>query len=117
MDKLYDFTPDVEIYSIDEAFLDLTGLRKTFNCSYEEITERIVKEIKEEILLLKEQVDNPSILEIVNMLVEILDFILENSVQLEEQMVQTLKSGIEYCASPNESIDGDLIIQQLEFTS
>ena len=49
MDKLYDFTPDVEIYSIDEAFLDLTGLRKTFNCSYEEITERIVKEIKEEI--------------------------------------------------------------------
>ncbi len=49
MDKLYDFTPDVEIYSIDEAFLDLTGLRKTFNCSYEEITERIVKEIKEEV--------------------------------------------------------------------
>lgn len=49
MDKLYDFTPDVEIYSIDEAFLDLTGLRKTFNCSYEEIIERIVKEIKYEI--------------------------------------------------------------------
>ena len=49
MDKLYDFTPDVEIYSIDEAFLDLTGLRKTFNCSYEEIIKRIVAEIKEEI--------------------------------------------------------------------
>ena len=49
MDKLYDFTPDVEIYSIDEAFLDLTGLRKTFNCSYEEIIERITKEIKEEV--------------------------------------------------------------------
>ena len=49
MDKLQDFTPDIEIYSIDEAFLDLTGLRKTFNCSYEEITERIVSEIKEEI--------------------------------------------------------------------
>ncbi|MBR2069628.1 MAG: Y-family DNA polymerase [Candidatus Gastranaerophilales bacterium] len=49
MDKLQDFTPDIEIYSIDEAFLDLTGLRKTFNCSYEEITERIVKDIKEEI--------------------------------------------------------------------
>ena len=49
MDKLYDFTPDVEIYSIDEAFLDLTGLRKTFNCSYEEIIEKIVSEIKEEI--------------------------------------------------------------------
>lgn len=49
MDKLYDFTPDIEIYSIDEAFLDLTGLRKTFNCSYEEITERIVNEVKNEI--------------------------------------------------------------------
>ena len=49
MDKLQDFSPDIEIYSIDEAFLDLTGLRKTFNCSYEEITEKIVKEIKEEI--------------------------------------------------------------------
>ena len=49
MDKLYDFTPDVEVYSIDEAFLDLTGLRKTFNCSYEEITEKIVKDIKNEI--------------------------------------------------------------------
>ena len=49
MDKLYDFTPDVEIYSIDEAFLDLTGLRKTFNCSYEEIIERIVSEVKRDV--------------------------------------------------------------------
>lgn len=49
MNKLKDFTPDVEVYSIDEAFLDLTGLRKTFNCSYEEITEKIVREIKYEI--------------------------------------------------------------------
>ena len=48
------------------------------------------------------------------MIFEILDFITENSVQLEEQMTQTLKSGLEYCAAPNESIDGDLIIQQLE---
>jgi two-component system chemotaxis sensor kinase CheA len=48
------------------------------------------------------------------MIVEILDFISDNSVQLEEQMTQTLKSGLEYCASPNENIDGDLIIQQLE---
>jgi len=72
------------------------------------------KEIKDEILLLKDKVESTSILEIVNMIVEIFDFILENSVQLEEQMAQTLKSGIEYCASPNENIDGDLIIQQLE---
>ena len=49
MDKLFDFTPDIEVYSIDEAFLDLTGLRKTFNCQYEEIIERIVREVKEEV--------------------------------------------------------------------
>jgi two-component system chemotaxis sensor kinase CheA len=71
-------------------------------------------EIKDDILPLKENIDNTSILEIVNMIVEILDFIIENSIQIEEQMAQTLKSGLEYCASPNESIDGDLIIQQLE---
>ena len=72
------------------------------------------KEIKEDILKLKETTDDSGILEIVNMIVEILNFIIDNSVQLEEQMTQTLKSGIEYCASPNESIDGDLIVQQLE---
>ena len=71
-------------------------------------------EIKEDILALKEKVSDSGIVEIVNMIVEILDFIIENSVQLEEQMTQTLKSGVEYCATPNESIDGDLIIQQLE---
>lgn len=71
-------------------------------------------EIKEDILHLKEKVDDNNILEVINMVLEILDFILENSVQLEEQMVLTLKSGIEYCAAPNESIDSDLIVQQLE---
>lgn len=72
------------------------------------------KEIKEDVLELKNHVDDNGIMEIINMVVEVLDFIIENSVQLEEQMVQTLKSGIEYCAAPNENIDGDLIIQQLE---
>ena len=72
------------------------------------------KEIKDDILQLKEHVDNSSIIEIVNIVLEILDFIAENSVQLEEQMSQTLKSAVEYCASPSESVDGDLIIQQLE---
>ena len=71
-------------------------------------------EIKDDILKLKENVDDTSILEILNTILEILSFIDENSVQLEEQMVVTLKSGIEYCASPNENIDCDLIVQQLE---
>lgn len=72
------------------------------------------KEIKEDILKLKEKIDDANILEVVNMILEILDFILENSVQLEEQMMLTLKSAVEYCASPSESIDSDLIVQQLE---
>ena len=72
------------------------------------------KEIEDEILQLKEGVDDQNILEIINMLVDILRFITENSVQLEEQMTITLKSAVEYCASPNESIDSDLILQQLE---
>ena len=72
------------------------------------------KEIKDDILHLKEGIDDPNILDVINMIIEILDFILENSVQLEEQMMLTLKSAVEYCASPNESIDSDLIVQQLE---
>ncbi|MBQ4115182.1 chemotaxis protein CheW [bacterium] len=71
-------------------------------------------EIKDDISKLKEHVEDNGIIEITNMVQEILDFIIENSIQLEEQMTHTLKSGIEYCASPNENIDGDLIIQQLE---
>ena len=72
------------------------------------------KEIKEDIIRLKESIDDTNILEIVNIVLDILDFIEQNSVQLEEQMVATLKNGIEYCASPNENIDSDLIVQQLE---
>ena len=71
-------------------------------------------EIKTDILKLKEKVEDQNLLEIINTVIEILDFILENSVQLEEQMMLTLKSAIEYCASPSESIDSDLIVQQLE---
>ncbi len=71
-------------------------------------------EIKEDILKLKEKVEDPNILEVITTVLEILDFILDNSVQLEEQMMLTLKSAIEYCASPSESIDSDLIVQQLE---
>ena len=72
------------------------------------------KEIEDNILQLKDGIEDPNILEIINLIVDILHFITENSVQLEEQMTITLKGAMEYCASPNESIDSDLILQQLE---
>ena len=42
------FTPEVEEYSIDEAFCDLTGLRRMYRTSYEEIALKIklVSEVK-----------------------------------------------------------------------
>ncbi len=49
MDKLFDYTPDVEIYSIDEAFLDLTGMDKVTGLSFDELINKIVFDIKEEI--------------------------------------------------------------------
>ena len=72
------------------------------------------KEIEQDVQKIKETISDTGILEIINMIIEVLEFILENSVQIEEQMSQTLKSALEYCATPNEGIDGDLIIQQLE---
>lgn len=72
------------------------------------------EEIKNDILKLKAEHGTPENDEIIDIIVEILDFISQNSVQLEEQMVQTLKSGLEYCAAPNENFDADLILQQLE---
>ena len=47
--KLLNYTPDVEQYSIDEAFLDLTGLKKLYRCSYEEIIAKIKYEIETQI--------------------------------------------------------------------
>jgi DNA polymerase-4/DNA polymerase V len=43
------FTPCVEEYSVDEAFLDITGMRRVFRCSYEEIGHKIQKEIHKEL--------------------------------------------------------------------
>jgi len=40
------FSPDVEEYSIDEAFVDLTGLRRSFHGSYGMIAEKIQYEIE-----------------------------------------------------------------------
>jgi nucleotidyltransferase/DNA polymerase involved in DNA repair len=43
------FTPQVEEYSIDEAFADITGMRRALHASYETITFQIKKEIEREL--------------------------------------------------------------------
>jgi len=43
------YTPVVEEYSIDEGFIDLTGLRRIFRTSYEEIAMRIQRDINREL--------------------------------------------------------------------
>ena len=43
------FTPSVEEYSIDEAFADITGLRRPLKSSYESIASKIKKDIQREI--------------------------------------------------------------------
>jgi DNA polymerase-4/DNA polymerase V len=45
------YTPAVEEYSVDEAFADITGLRRLFRCSYEEIALKITEEIHNELNL------------------------------------------------------------------
>src|SRR3970040_9358 len=42
------FSPDVEEYSIDEAFVDLTGLRRSFHCSYGDIAQRVQDTVAKE---------------------------------------------------------------------
>ena len=43
------FSPDIEEYSIDEAFLDITGLRSLYHCSYVEIAKKIQEAIRKEL--------------------------------------------------------------------
>jgi nucleotidyltransferase/DNA polymerase involved in DNA repair len=43
------YTPDVEEYSIDECFADLTGLRRPLKMSYFQIAERIKRELDAEL--------------------------------------------------------------------
>jgi len=49
MSKLKDFSPMVEVYSVDEAFLDLTGLRRMYKKNYLEIALDIRNTIREEV--------------------------------------------------------------------
>ena len=48
-DILRRFSPDVEEYSIDEAFVDLTGLRRSFHGPYSMIAEKMRKTIETEL--------------------------------------------------------------------
>jgi DNA polymerase-4 len=43
------FSPDVEEYSIDEAFIDLTGLRRMYHGSYGSIAEKIQQTVHREL--------------------------------------------------------------------
>jgi len=43
------FTPDVEEYSIDEAFGDISGMRRSLHSSYEEIALKMKKEMEKEL--------------------------------------------------------------------
>jgi len=43
------FSPQVEEYSIDEAFVDLSGLRRTFHSSYGDIAQKIQETVEEEL--------------------------------------------------------------------
>lgn len=43
------FTPMVEEYSIDEGFADLTGLRRLYHTSYEDIARRMQAEVQREL--------------------------------------------------------------------
>jgi DNA polymerase-4 len=43
------FTPDVEEYSIDEGFADITGMRGYFRCSYPEIAKSMQQAIRKDL--------------------------------------------------------------------
>ncbi|MEK7648399.1 MAG: DNA polymerase IV [Patescibacteria group bacterium] len=43
------YTPDVEEYSIDECFADITGMRRPLHMSYEQIVARMQKDIEHEL--------------------------------------------------------------------
>jgi len=49
MAKLRDFSPTVEVYSIDEAFVDFTGLKKLYKMEYPELAKFLREKIKQEL--------------------------------------------------------------------
>lgn len=49
MQILGSFSPDLEVSSVDEAYMDLTGLRLMYRCSYQEIAARMQKTVLEKL--------------------------------------------------------------------
>lgn len=49
MDILQDFSPNVEVYSIDEAFVDFTGLTKLYHKNYYKLAQELQKRIWDEV--------------------------------------------------------------------
>lgn len=43
------WTPDIEVYSVDEAFLDMKGFRKLYRMGYPQIAEKIKEDIKQQL--------------------------------------------------------------------
>ncbi len=49
MELLKKYSDKIDVYSIDEAFLDLTGLDKIFNLSYRELAQKIKQDVESSI--------------------------------------------------------------------
>ncbi len=75
-----------------------------------------ISEIIDELNQIKTINTDQTIEEIVSIVIDILNFIKDNDISLEEQMVMTLKNSIESCAISENNIDAELILQQLEIT-
>ena len=93
--------------------------------SFPEIAEKIyslqnnniyISEIIEELNQIRQINTDQTIVEIISIVTDILNFIKDNDITLEEQMVLTIKNSIETCSTSGENIDMELIIQQLEIT-
>ena len=93
--------------------------------SFSDIAEKIyslqnnniyISEIIDELNQIKSINNDPTIVDIISIVIDILNFIKDNDISLEEQMVMTLKNSVECCSTSGDNVDIDLILQQLEIT-
>ena len=93
--------------------------------SFPEIAEKIyslqsnniyISEIIDELNQIKSINTDQTVTEIISIVIDILNFIKDNDISLEEQMVMTLKNSVESCAAADGTVDAELILQQLEIT-